>query len=209
MRVIPISRCVQMLRIARIAPFAGWPLAVCGVLVLAACSARYSQVPPRVALEPYGRIALITFSARQADSAMTALATERFAEAVLASASRVELLELATEDSLAALAGRGVPAVFMGQVSVSNVKPSGRVAAHGVNVRAAVSTELSVRLVSTSTGGTLWRSSATRTGTLGRVDLSRGLPSVAVRDRARAYDEMLRLLVADVTSDFRGTWVRE
>lgn len=184
-------------------------LALCAGVLLSACAAKYTQVPPRVALDPYGRIALITFSARQADSAMTALATERFAEAVLASASRVELLELPAEDSLATLAARGVPAVFLGQVSVSSVKPSGRVAPQGVNLRASVSTELTVRLVSTSTGGTLWRSSSTRTGSLGRVDLSRGLPSVAVRDRDRAYDEMLRLLAADVTRDFRETWVRQ
>jgi len=191
------------------APIARLTLALCASVLVSACAARYSQVPPRVALEPYGRIALITFSARQADSTMTALATKRFAEAVLASASRVELLELPAEDSLTALAARGVPAAFVGHISVSRVKPNGRVDARGVNVRASVSTELSVRLVSTSTGGTLWRSSSTRIGSLGHVDLNRGLPSVAVRDRQRAYDEMLRLLVADVTRDFRQTWVRQ
>ena len=184
-------------------------LALCGAAALSACAARYTQVPPRVDLEPYGRIALISFSARQADSVLTARATARFAEAVLASSARVELLELATEDSLAALAARGVPAVFLGQLAVSSVKPRGHVATSRVNVSASVSTELTVRLVSTSTGGTLWRSSSTRTGSLGRVDLSRGLPSVAVRDRERAYDELLRALAADVTQDFRETWVRQ
>ena len=191
------------------APLARPALALCATVLISACAAKYTQVPPRVALEPYGRIALIAFSARQADSTMTALATERFAEAVLSSAGRVELLEIPAPDSLAALAARGVPAAFVGQISVSSVKPSGRVGAHGVNVHATVATELSVRLVSTSTGGTLWRSSSTRTGSLGRVDVSRGLPSVAVRDRDRAYDEMLRALAADVTRDFRETWVRQ
>ena len=184
-------------------------VALCGAGLVTACAARYSQLPPRVDLQPYGKVALVTFSARQADSGVTALATEQFAEAVLASSRGIELVELPSADSLTALSARGVPAVFVGQIAVSDVKPRGQVAPYGVNVRAAVSTELSVRLVSTSTGGTLWRSSAVRSGSLGRVNLAGGLPSISVRDRDEAYGEMVRSLVADVTRDFRGTRVRE
>ena len=38
-------------------------LAVCGSLLLSACAAKYAQVPPRLDLAPYGRVALVTFSA--------------------------------------------------------------------------------------------------------------------------------------------------
>ena len=99
--------------------------------------------------------------------------------------------------------------MFVGHLKLSDVKPRGRVSASGVNVRGAVSAELSIRLVSTRTGGTVWRSSAVTDGTVGRVSLSGGLPSVAVRDRDEAYGEVVRTLVASVTRDLRPTWVRQ
>src|SRR5581483_9059100 len=119
-------------------------LAVCGVLALSACAAKYVQVPPRLDLEPYGRIALITFSAEQANPGLGTLATQRFAEAVLASQSGIELLELGPADSALGEPGaegdagafaralgreRDVPAVFVGHLSLSGIKPRGRLSA--------------------------------------------------------------------------------
>src|SRR4051812_14752395 len=121
-------------------------LAVCGTLALSACGAHYAQVPARLDLEPYGRVAVVTFSTEQANKDLSVLATQRFAEALLASQSGVELLELSSADSaLQALALAGdasalaqalgrekhVPAVFLGQLKVSGVKPRGLVSAAG------------------------------------------------------------------------------
>jgi len=201
-----------------------YALALCGALVLSACASKFSQVPARLDLAPYGRIALVTFSGEQSNSAMSTLATQRFAEALLASQSGVELLELGTADSSlkalstntdgAALAQalgrqRNVPAVFVGSLKVSNVKPGGHIDASGVNVRAGVSAELTVRLLSTSTGGTVWRSSANAQGTIGRLNISDRLPSIAVRDKEEAYGEVVRRLIVDVTRDLRPTWVKQ
>jgi hypothetical protein len=199
-------------------------LAVCGTLALSACGAHYAQVPARLDLEPYGRVAVVTFSTEQANKEFSTLATQRFAEALLASQSGVELLELSSADSgLQALALAGdasalaqalgrekhVPAVFLGQLKVSGVKPRGLVsAAGGLNVRASVSAELTVRLLSTSTGGTMWRSSSVANGTVGRIALAGQLPTVAVRDPNEAYGEMVGTLVRDVTRDLRPTWVK-
>jgi hypothetical protein len=199
-------------------------LAVCGSLLLSACAAKYSQVPPRLDLAPYGRVALVTFSAdQQAHPGMDALATQRFAEALLASQSGVELLELDRADSavrrvpagdapaLAKALGRDkdVPAVFVGELKVSKVKPSGKFSTAGMHMRASVSAELTVRLISTRTGGTVWRSSSAAEGTVGRVSLARGLPAVAMRDQDEAYGEVVHELVAGVTRDLRPTWVKQ
>lgn len=200
-------------------------LAVCGTLALSACGAHYAQVPARLDLEPYGRVAVVTFSTEHANKELSTLATQRFAEALLASQSGVELLELSSADSgLQALALAGdasalaqalgrekhVPAVFLGQLKVSGVKPRGLVsAAGGLNVRASVSAELTVRLVSTSTGGTVWRSSSVANGTVGRLAMAGQLPTVAVRDPNEAYGEMVGTLVRDVTRDLRPTWVKQ
>src|SRR4026209_1098620 len=37
-------------------------LALCGALALSACGAHYAQVPARLALQPYGRVALVSFT---------------------------------------------------------------------------------------------------------------------------------------------------
>jgi hypothetical protein len=199
-------------------------LAVCGSLALAACASKYSQVPARLDLAPFGRIALVTFAADQPNSAMGSLATQRFAEALLANQSGVELLELNASDSslkklgssvdgveLAKALGkdRNVPAVFVGSLKISNVKPRGHIDASGMNVRAGVSAELTVRLLSTSTGGTVWRSSSIASGTLGGVNISDRLPSIGLRDKDEAYGEMVSQLIAEVTRDLKPTWVKQ
>jgi hypothetical protein len=199
-------------------------LAVCGPLALSACAAHYAQVPARLDLQPYGRVALVTFSTEQTSRDLSALTTQRFAEALLASQSGIELLELSSADSsLRALAAAGdatalaqaigrekhVPAVFLGHVTASGVTPRGRLSATGVSMKASVSAELTVRLISTSTGGTLWRSSSAANGTVGRLAVSGALPSVAMRDPNEAYGEMVGELVRGVTRDLRPTWVKQ
>jgi hypothetical protein len=201
-----------------------YALALCGSLVLSACSSKYSQMPARLDLAPYGRIALVAFSADQPNDGMSALATQRFAEALLANQSGVELLELgSTDSSLQALPAnadgaliaqalgkhKGVPAVFVGTLKVSKVKPRGHIDASGMNVRAGVSAELTVRLLSTSTGGTVWRSSSVANGTIGRLNISDRLPSIALRDKEEAFGEVVQQLIVDVTRDLRPTWVKQ
>jgi len=200
-----------------------YALALCGSLVLCACGSKYSQTPPRLDLAPYGRIALVTFAADQANDGIGSLATQRFAEALLASQTGVELLELGSTDSvvkampanvdpatLAQALGKqkGVPAVFVGSLKVSRVKPHGHLDASGMNVRAGVSAELTVRLLSTSTGGTVWRSSSVASGTIGQLNISDRLPSIAVRDKEEAYGEVVQQLVSAVTQDLRPSWVK-
>jgi hypothetical protein len=201
-------------------------LAVCGMLALSACSSHYAQVPARLQLEPYGRVGLVTFSSEQADRQWSTLATQRFAEALLASQSHVELIELPVSDTtvralaaaddpsplLARIASeRHLPAVFLGELKMSGVKPRGGLinAARGLKVSAEVSAQLSVRLLSTGTGGTMWRSSSIANGTVGRVALADATPAVAIRDPNDAYGELVGQLVQTVTRDLRPTYVKQ
>jgi hypothetical protein len=202
-----------------------YALALCGSVLLAACSSKYSQVPARLDLAPFGRIALVSFSGGdQSNDGMSVLATQRFAEALLESQSGVELLELGSADStlktlppnadpvaIAQALGRqrNVPAVFVGTLKISKVKPKGHIGVSGLNVRAGVSAELTVRLLSTSTGGTVWRSSSVADGTVGQLNISDRLPSIAMRDKEEAYGEVVRRLIVDVTRDLRPTWVKQ
>ncbi len=174
--------------------------------------------------QPRSHVALIAFTSENERGGLSGLATQRFAEAVLESQTGFELLELDGSDPalkdlparadpvvLAQAVGekKNVPAVFVGHLKVSGVKPRARISAGDVSVRAAVTAELTVRLLSTRTGGTLWRSSSVGTGTVGKVALAGGLPSIAVRDTEEAYGKMLHALVAEVTRDLRPTWVKQ
>jgi hypothetical protein len=199
-------------------------LALCGTLALSACASKYAQVPPRLDLRQHRQVALVTFTSSEEHRGMGELATRRFAEALLAGQPGVELLELTASDSvlrslprgtdpivLAQKIGeaRGIPAVFVGELRVSGVRPRAHVAVDDLRLRATVSAELGVRLLSTRAGGTLWRSSSAASGTVGRIALAGGLPSVAVRDSEEAYGEIVTSLVSDVTSDLRPTWVKQ
>jgi hypothetical protein len=201
-----------------------YALALCAAIALSGCASKYARVPARLDLAPYGRIALVTFSSDQANLGLSTMASQRFAEALLASQSGIELLELNAADSLfrnlvdrgdgAALAqvlgrDKDVAAVFVGQLTMSKMKPRGHLDASGVNLKASVSAELTVRLLSTRTGGTMWRSSSVANGTVGRLAITDRLPSVAVRDKDEAYGEMVSRLVSDVTHDLRPTWVKQ
>lgn len=186
-------------------------LVLCGAIALPACAAKYSQVPPRMDLAPYGRVALARFTADGGDSAAAVLATERFAEALLTS-QRIELMELGAADTAwRALGDSGsVPAVFIGRLALTRERPRGTVSLAGLNVRSTVTAELTVRLISTETGGTLWRSSSRRQGTIGHVAVTGvGMPSMSVRDRDEAYGELVNDLVGDVTRDMRESWVKQ
>jgi len=202
-------------------------LALCAILVLSGCgshASHYVQVAPRLALAPYGRVALLTFSADQSNGSLGPLATQRFAEALLSSQSGIELIELDTMDSsLRRLAARGdaaalaqalgrardVPAVFVGDVKVSGAKPSGRISGGDLKLKASVLAELNVRLLSTQTGGTIWRSSAEANRAVGQVSIGSRLSSIGVRDPNDAYGDVVRELVMNVTRDMRPTVVRQ
>jgi hypothetical protein len=219
-RVMPNMRPHNGLRPSPV----GWALAVCGTLALSACASKYAQVPPRLDLRPHGQIALVTFRAADEHRGMGELATRRFAEALLASQPGIELLELPATDSVlrslppgtdpvvvaqALGQARNIPVVFVGELKVSDVKPRARIAVDDLNLRATVSAELGVRLLSTRAGGTLWRSSSSASGTVGRVRLAGGLPSVSVRDTDDAYGDLVGSLVQYVTADLRPTWVKQ
>lgn len=194
--------------------------------VLSACASHRVEVAPRMDLTSYDRIALVTFASDPGKSSLGELATQRFSEAVLDSQHGFQLLELGAADSAVArllAAGdapeaarrlgqeRQVPAVFFGQLSVTNIKPDGTIGGGGsVSIGGTVSAQLNVRLLNTGTGGTLWRASASESREVGRVTTAPGrLPSISGTDPNAAYADMIEEMAVQVTRDFRPTWVKQ
>lgn len=186
------------------------------VLTLAAlaglgCASHKVLVPPVLNLAPYGSVGLVTFGVENATGSLGALVTQRFEEDMLAAQPGIEVQEFPTADSSIALTGaRGVPAVFLGHLKVSNVKPSGGLLGVTLaHVEATVSAELSVVMRSTKTGGILWRSSAAATEKVGEVSIVGGIPEFSARDPNDAYGELVNRLVRAVTWDMRSTWIKQ
>ena len=185
---------------------------------------RYVWVDPRLDLRPHTPVGLVTFTIEGARGSLDEVATQRFAEAAFAGQEAIEILELGTEDEVLTEVGQaamgpdavkavgerhGVPAVFVGHLVVSDVKPRGVLPPFGApQVEATVSVELRVRLLSTSSGATLWSRSGRATETVGEIGLVDGRPYFGAEDPNDAYGRLVEDLVYRVTEDLRPQRVR-
>ncbi len=191
------------------------------LLVASGCGGgrRSVLVPPRLDLQPYGRLGLVTFTVENAKGSLHEFATERFSEDMLAAQPGIEVLELGKQDSLLQRVGekelgiaaaqelgkqREVGAVFAGHLKVTN--PKGLVTPH---LEATVRVDLTVRLLSTRSGATLWRSSAWATERVGHVALIGGQLDFSAKDPKEAYGPLVNTLIRLVTQDLRSTWQQQ
>ncbi len=200
---------------------------VLAVVVVAglACAAKRVLVPARMDLHPYGKIGLVTFSVENAKGNLHEFATERFSENVLSAQPGIEILELGNVDTLMQRLGErelgpltaqelgrqhGVAAVFAGHLKVTNPSATGGLGGLLTpHLEATVRTDLTVRLLSTQSGGTVWRSSAWATQRVGGVSIVAGQLNFAARDPKTAYGPMVNTIVNIVTQDMWSTWQRQ
>ncbi len=188
-------------------------LALFLVLLAAGCAGHRILVPPRLDLHPYGKLGLVTFTVENAKGSLHQFATERFAEEVLAAQPGIEVLELGPLDSALDAARaqqlgkeRGVAAVFAGHLKVTNPTAGGGIAGLLTpHLEATIRVDLSVRLLSTQSGGTVWRSSAWATRRVGQVSLVGGQLNFEARDPKAAYGPLVNRLIQLVTQDMWST----
>lgn len=194
-------------------------------LILSGCASNKVLVPPRLDLTEYGRVGLVAFTIENAKGDLNALATERFLSEVFAGQPGIEVLELGEAEALLAEAGEPalgpraiqrigdayrVPAVFVGHLKVSDVKPRGMLSGLSLpRVEATVTVELTVRLYSTESGGTLWSNRTKATDVVGQVGLAGGDVYFSAEDPAEAYGRLVNGLVYTVTDDLRAHWVKQ
>jgi hypothetical protein len=183
------------------------------------------MVPPRLDLAPYQQVGLVLFTIENAKGSFHELATERFAQTILESQQGVEVLELGEaerlldrigEDRLDAFAARrigdefGVPAVFVGHMKVSDVKPRGAILdLRFPRVEASVNVEVTVRLLSTESGATVWTKAGRATETVGELGIAGGEVYFGAENPDEAYGRLVDHLMWELTHDLRPTWVRQ
>ncbi len=197
------------------------PLITClagAVLLSGGCASKRVLVPPFLDVSPYGRVGLVTFTAENAKGGLNSLATQYFAEQVLA-AQPIEILELGELDNLLAEVGRSevdieglkaigaaydLPVLFLGDLQVSGVEP--RASLSALRVEATITVQAAVRLVSTESGGSMWRESARITDRVGHLGWTGGIPDFSAEDPEKAYGPLVEALAYELTRDFRPTY---
>jgi len=169
-------------------------------------------LPPTLNLVPHHNIGLFVFSVENAKGTLNEFATQRFEEYVLAAQTGIEMRGYKQTDSVRVFSDTSgnVPVAFFGHLKISNVKPSGGLTSGlAPNLKATVTVLLSVWLVNTRTGGTLWRRSSESTEEVGGLSFLGGTPSFSARDPNDAYGRLINRLVYNVTYDVRSTWVNQ
>ncbi len=175
---------------------------------------------PRVDLAQYYTVGLVTFTMEGAEGDLHELATEYFARELFNSQHGIQVLEIGSMEEVLAETGRNrfdlraaravgdeydVPAVFVGQVKASPVRPRASISLRP-RVDAVVSVEMSVRLLSTENGATLWSNTAHATESVGGLGFTGGEVVFSAEDPDDAYGYLVSELIAELTADFRPTY---
>ena len=192
-------------------------------LGIVSCSSHYVLDPPAVDLSQYQPLGLITFTVVNARGDLDQIATQTFLQHVTG-AQRVPVLEIGRPDAVldkakakeldptaAKAIGRTneIKSFFYGEVKISKVKPQvdlNAVLGGSLAVRASFDIAVTVRLVSTETGATLWTKSAAQNGTVGMLSLGADqVPYVGMTDKDQEIVNIIADLMHRITWDFRST----
>lgn len=194
------------------------------ILLLIGCSrTMLVSVPPAVDLEPYGNIGLISFSIENAEGQLDEMATQRFLQVITQSQRGTQLIELGTLDEVLSQVNRpsidqeavkaigeyfNVKGVFVGKISVSDVKPQVSIGAlvKSMGISASFTISMTSRLYLTASGATAWTDSVRWKDSLANLSLSdNALPSFNVRDQNETYQNLIEQMIYELTRDFRPT----
>ncbi len=194
------------------------------IILLIGCSrTMLVSVPPAVNLEPYGTIGLISFSIENAEGQLHEMATQRFLQVITQSQRGTQLLELGTLDEVLDQVNRpsldqeavkaigeyfNVKGIFIGKISVSDVKPQVSIGAlvKSMGISASFTISMTSRLYSTASGATAWTDSVRWKDSLANLSLGEDtLPSFNVRDQNETYQNLIEQMIYELTQDFRPT----
>jgi hypothetical protein len=194
------------------------------VLLAGGCGPRI-LVPPAVNLEQFVGVGLIAFSSN-AKGNLADYATQKFIEVVNKSQPNARIIELGREadvlkdialerlgpDAMQAIGKKyNVNLVFVGNLRVSNIKPRVSIASiiTHLSASAEVDADITVKLIDTGQGATIWTDSARDRRTVAHVSVFRGGDFFFdAQDPEEAYGKLIRTLIKDITEDFRAHYQR-
>jgi len=203
------------------------PIGVVALAVAAGlgCGGTKVMVPPRIDLQEHEVLAIIDFTSTNKGE-LGPLTTARFMEEARLDQGLVRIIELGSEEEALGEIGKtrlepsaykelgrvyDVATVFTGELVVSDIRPAISITTDLSNLGAAadVDATLTVSMVETATGASIWSRSASVTKRVGEVSLFGGKDFVFdAEDPERSYGELVDALVHLVTGEFKVTWAR-
>ncbi len=208
--------------------FLGVLLLVLTIISIISCSKTTNvYYPPSLDLAPYGRLGVITFS-DNANPSVAQYATEQFQSHIQSAQIGSPIVELGTKEQILKSVGSNqldietlrkigqrykVSAVFNGTVIYSDVKTNvdlNAITDFTASVNSTLYADLSVKLIETKGGATVWSDLASWKRKLSRVNVNKNTGiSIGTKGYDDAYRKLVPDMVNDVTSCFRGRYVKE
>jgi len=197
-----------------------WTLVM--LLLILGCGPKM-MVPPEIVLNEYGNVGLIDFSS-EAKGNLGEFVTQKFLEEISSSQKDARIMELGSLDEVLEAVQRdrmdpeaiqaigekyNVNAIITGDLKVSDIKPKVKLSSiiQSMSVKAEVAASLTVRLLETEQGATVWTNSAQDTETVAQVSIfSGGGAFFDADDPEEAYGDLARSLVRQITSDFTESY---
>ncbi|MCK4330099.1 hypothetical protein KAX02_09680 [candidate division WOR-3 bacterium] len=194
------------------------------LFLISGCGPRV-MVPPEIDLTEYEVLGLIDFSSNM-EGNHDEYATQKFIEAITENQKGIRIIELGSEDEILESLNQekinskavkvigeqyNVKTVIIGDLDISNVRPKIDILSltKYMSFSAEVKASLSVRLLETNSGATIWTSSSQDEADVAHVSIISGnLFSFDATDPDEAYGDLIDELVRDVTKDFRVTYKR-
>lgn len=181
-------------------------------------------IPPRIDLQPYQGVGLISVSSVSRPD-LAKLATQKLEQAIQAAQPGTPILELGPEQDVLQAVGHPkldfaavraigehyrVGAVLVSSFEVGRVTPDVQISPswHAFSAGANAQASLAAKLFETRAGASVWTRSVSSEAPVAHLAASRGagLTGFGVTDPDEAYTTLLQRLVADATSDFWGHW---
>src|SRR5215207_10481896 len=167
-------------------------------------------VPPRVDLQAYPMVGLVTFSSNTKGE-LDRLSTDKFLQAVQAAQPGTRVVELGTEQQVLASVKRstwdaatlralkemhGVDAIVIGRLDVKKAKADMQLSSAAMfkrlSVRQDVDAVLTTRLLEANSGATMWTDGSQVTANLANASFNnRGEGHFGASDPEAAYGEMV------------------
>ena len=194
------------------------------LFLISGCGHRV-MVPPELDLTEYEVLGLIDFSSNM-EGNHDEYATQKFLEAITENQKGIRIIELGSEDEILESLNQekinskavkvigeqySVKSLIIGDLNISNVRPKIDILSltKYMSFSAEVEASLSVRLLETNSGATIWTSSSQDEADVAHVSIISGnLFHFNATDPDEAYGDLIDKLVRDVTKDFRVTYKR-
>jgi hypothetical protein len=194
-------------------------------LIATGCGTRV-MVPPRIDLAEHEVLGVIEIRS-SARGELGDITTRKLIEAIRRDQGMVRILRLGSErqvlselgkrrldeDSFRTLGqSRELKSILLGELKISDVRPNISISPgfETASITGEVDATLSVELVETATGASLWSASSSATQTVGHISVVGGRNFVFdAPDPERAYGELLHSLVSVVARDFQVSWIRQ